>query len=465
MRLSRPNLPHTLVLISAIIVVVAALTWIIPGGQYERRQDQQGRELVEEGTFSLVARKPQGLFATLKAPLIGIRQTADIIGFILIIGGVFAIIHKSRVIDAAIVRVATRLRHRGMVVIPAGMVLFSLFGAVFGMSEEVIPFVPIFIPLALALGYDSIVGVCIPFLGAGLGFAGAMLNPFTIGIAQGISGLPLFSGMGYRILVWLVSTGAGIVMVMFYAAKVKRRPEASPVYALDKTRPRVAARGDPEVAGLNASHRLIVGLFFVAIIVMVLGVTKFHWFIPEIAAVFLGLGIATGIAARLSVNTIAESFVEGARDLVGAALVVGFARAILVLASDGHIVDTMMYAISKAISRLHPLLAAQLMYVAQTVLNFFVPSGSGKAALTMPIMAPLADLIGITRQTAVLAYQLGDGYTNMIIPTSGVTMAVLGMAKIPWERWARWLLPIEIVLFVLGLLLIVPPVLLRWGPF
>lgn len=465
MRLSRLKLPHTLVLISAIMVVVAALTWIIPGGQYDRRQDQQGRELVEEETFSLVARKPQGLFATLSAPLIGIRQTADIIGFILIIGGVFAIIHKSRVIDAAIVRVATRLRHRGMVIIPAGMVLFSLSGAVFGMSEEVIPFVPIFIPLALALGYDSIVGVCIPFLGAGLGFAGAVLNPFTIGIAQGISGLPLFSGMGYRILVWLVSTGGGIiVMVMVYAARVKRRPEASPVYALDKNRPRVAARGDPEVAGLNASHRLIVGLFSVAIIVMVLGVTRFHWFIPQIAAVFLGLGIATGIAAQLSVNTIAESFVEGARDLVGAALLVGFARPTLVLASDGHIVDTMMYAISKAISRLHPLLAAQLTYVAQTVLNFFVPSGSGKAALTMPIMAPLADLIGITRQTAVLAYQLGDGYTNMIIPTSGVTMAVF-MAKIPWEQWAGWLLPIEIVLFVLGLLLIVPPVLLRWGPF
>ncbi len=465
MRLSKFKLPHTLVLISAIMVVVAALTWIIPGGRYERRQDQDGREVVEEGTFSFVDRKPQGLFAVLKAPLIGIRQTADIIGFILIIGGVFAIIHKSRVIDAAIVRVAARLRHRGMVVIPAGMLLFSVFGAIFGMSEEVIPFVPIFIPLALALGYDSIVGVCIPFLGAGLGFAGAMLNPFTIGIAQGISGLPLFSGIGYRIFVWLVSTGVGTAMVMYYAAKVKRRPEASSVYALDRDRPRVVAEGDPEVATLTASHKLIIGLFGVAIIVMILGVMKFHWFIPEIAAVFLGLGIATGIAARLSVNTIAESFVAGARDLVGAALVVGFARAILVLASDGHIVDTMMYAISRAIAHLHPVLAAQLMYVAQTVLNFFVPSGSGKAALTMPIMAPLADLIGITRQTAVLAYQLGDGYTNMIIPTSGVTMAVLGMAKIPWEQWARWLLPIEIVLFVLGLLLVIPPVLFKWGPF
>jgi uncharacterized ion transporter superfamily protein YfcC len=165
------------------------------------------------------------------------------------------------------------------------------------------------------------------------------------------------------------------------------------------------------------------------------------------------------------VNDLAESFVAGARDLVGAALVVGFARAILVVASDGQIIDTMMFALSRAIARVHPVFAAQLMYVAQTVLNFFVPSGSGKAALTMPIMAPLADLIGITRQTAVLAYQLGDGYTNMIIPTSGVTMAVLGMAKIPWEQWARWLLPIEIALFVLGLLLVVPPVLFKWGPF
>ncbi|MCR4439472.1 MAG: TIGR00366 family protein [bacterium] len=465
MKLSQLKLPHTLVLISGIMLVVAALTWVIPGGRYQRHLDANGREIVEEGTFAFVARKPQGLFAALKAPLVGIRQTADIIGFILIIGGVFAIIQKTQVIDAAIARVATRLRHRGMIVIPTGMLLFSVFGALFGMSEEVIPFIPIFIPLAMALGYDSIVGVCIPFLGAGLGFAGAMLNPFTIGIAQGISGLPLFSGMGYRLIVWIVSTALGTGLVMLYAAKVKKRPETSPVYAIDQTRARVAGDSDAVAPRPSGRHRLVVALFILALLVMIVGVMKFQWFIPEIAAVFLGLGIATGLAARLSVNSIAESFVAGARDLVGAALVVGFARAILVLATDGQIVDTIMYALSSAISRLHPVLAAQLMYVAQTVLNFFVPSGSGKAALTMPIMAPLADLIGITRQTAVLAYQLGDGYTNMIIPTSGVTMAVLGMAKIPWEQWARWLLPIEVALFVLGLLLVIPPVLLGWGPF
>ncbi|MDZ7339311.1 MAG: TIGR00366 family protein [candidate division KSB1 bacterium] len=465
MNLTRLQLPHTLVLIGTIILVVAALTWVIPGGRYHRRIDENGREVVDGGTFAFVERKPQGLFAVLKAPLLGIRQTADIIGFILIIGGVFAIIQQTKVVDAAIARVAHRLRHRGMLVIPAGMLLFSLFGAVFGMSEEVIPFVPIFIPLALALGYDSIVGVCIPFLGAGLGFAGAMLNPFTIGIAQGISGLPLFSGMGYRILVWLLSTALGIALVMLHAARVRKKPESSPVYLLDQTREKIVASDDPAATQLTRRHKAIVVLFVLALVVMIVGVMRFRWFIPEIAAVFLGLGIATGIAARLSLNSIADSFVAGARDLVGAALVVGFARAILVVATDGQIVDTLMYALSNAIARLHPVFAAQLMYVAQTVLNFFVPSGSGKAALTMPIMAPLADLIGITRQTAVLAYQLGDGYTNMIIPTSGVTMAVLGMARIPWEQWARWLLPIEIALFVLGLLLVIPPVLLHWGPF
>ncbi len=465
MNLTQLRLPHTLVLIAAIIMVVALLTWVIPGGRYQRHLDAHGREVVVAGTFAFVEREPQGLFAVLRAPLVGIRHTADIIGFILIIGGVFGIIQRTRVVEATIASVAHRLRNRGMLVIPAGMLLFSLFGAVFGMSEEVIPFVPIFIPLALALGYDSIVGVCIPFLGAGLGFAGAMLNPFTIGIAQGISGLPLFSGMAYRIVVWLVSTAVGTALVMRYAARVKRHPELSPVYELDRAREEVAATGDPAGNRLSVRHKVILALFTLALLGMILGVMKFRWFIPEIAAVFLGLGIATGIVARLSLNSMAESFVAGARDLVGAALVVGFARAILVVATDGQIVDTIMYALSNAIARLHPVFGAQLMYVAQTVLNFFVPSGSGKAALTMPIMAPLADLIGITRQTAVLAYQLGDGYTNMIIPTSGVTMAVLGMAKIPWEQWAHWLLPIELALFMLGLLLVIPPVLLRWGPF
>jgi uncharacterized ion transporter superfamily protein YfcC len=268
--------------------------------------------------------------------------------------------------------------------------------------------------------------------------------------------------MIYRLIVWFLVTVTGTLMVMIYAAKIKKTPKLSPVYELDAKRKAAKTRTG---SGLDTRHRLILILFLFTICLMVFGVMKFQWFVGEIAALFLGLGILAGILAGLSVNRMAARFVAGAGDLVGAALVVGFARAILVLARDGMIIDTMMHSLSRSIARLHPILAAQFMFYIQTLLNFFVPSGSGKAALTMPIMAPLADLIGITRQTAVLAYQLGDGLTNMIIPTSGVTMGVLGMAKIPWHLWARWLLLIEVILLVLGMILMIPPVLMNWGPF
>ena len=463
MRLSQMKMPNALVLIFSIMVLSALMTWVVPAGSFDRTLNEDGREVVVDGTFHHVNAQPQGLFALLQAPLKGIQQTAEIIAFILLVGGVFAIIDKTQVIRAFIAHSADRMKTAGVWVIPGGMLLFSVFGAVFGMSEEVIPFVLIFIPMAIALGYDSIVGVAIPFLGAGFGFAGAMLNPFTIGIAQGIAGLPLFSGMGYRLIVWALVTTVGTALVMRYAARVKRCPESSPVFELDTDR-REAVAADRSLT-LNHRHRLILALFGATIVTMIIGVMKYHWFIAEIAGLFLGLGLASGLIARLDANTLADTFIAGVRDLVGAALVVGFARAILVLATDGLIIDTLLHSMARVISKLHPVISAQAMFIVQSILNFFVPSGSGKAALTMPIMAPLADLIGLSRQTAVLAYQLGDGLTNMIVPTSGVTMGVLAMAKMPWSTWAKWLWPIVLILTVLGCLLMIPPVLLGYGPF
>ncbi len=465
MQLTKLKLPHTLALIFSIMVFVAILTWIIPGGQYQRVTNKQGREVVDRDTFRYADSNPQGLFAVLQSPVKGIMETANIIGFILIVGGVFSIIQKTGAINASIRWVGKLLTGKEKIVIPVGMTLFSIFGAVFGMSEEVIPFVLIFIPLAMTLGYDSIIGVAIPFLGAGVGFAGAMLNPFTIGIAQGIAELPLFSGLMYRLIVWFVVTLIGILAVMRYAKKVKQAPEMSPVYELDKNRRLTYEKEAEGLGSFSRKHKIIMMIFLVGIGVMVFGVMRFQWFIKEIAALFLGMGIAVAIVSRLSVNTTADSFVDGARDLIGAALVVGFARAILVIASDGMIIDTIMYYLSGLISKFHPVFAAQMMFVMQTFINFFVPSGSGQAALTIPIMSPMADLVGVTRQTAVLAFQMGDGFTNMIIPTSGVTMGVLGMAKIPWQTWAKWLLPVEIIFFIIGLILLVPAVMIQWGPF
>ncbi len=459
------KLPHTLILIFGVMIVVAMFTWIIPGGEYERAINAQGREVVVDGTFEPTPGNPQGIFDLLQSPLQGLVETAHIIGFIFILGGVFNIIQRTEMIDAGILVISNALQGRESLIIPAGMILFALFGAIFGMSEEVIPFVLIFIPMAIALGYDSIIGVAIPFLGAGLGFAGAMLNPFTVGIAQGIAELPLFSGIVYRSIVWLIIVSIGIFLVMLYAKRIRKDPKKSPVWDLDQTRRDILNEEKQRDIKFTIRHRWILTAFIGAIVFMIHGVMRYQWFISEIAAIFLGLGIVVALISRLSANESANSFVRGAQDMIGAALVIGFARAILVLATQGQIIDTIMYHLSNTISGMPTIMAAQLMFIMQTFINFFVPSGSGQAALTMPIMAPLADLIGVSRQTAVLAFQMGDGFTNMIIPTSGVTMGVLGMARIPWETWAKWLLPIEIVLFITGLILLVPPVLFGWGPF
>jgi uncharacterized ion transporter superfamily protein YfcC len=319
------------------------------------------------------------------------------------------------------------------------------------------PFVLIFIPLALSLGYDSLVGTAIPFLGAAAGFAGATLNPFTVGIAQGIAELPLYSGLGYRILIWVISTASMVTFVMLYASKVRKDPKRSIVYELDQNRRQAFHLDHSQDAFVTTPQKLVIVVFVGTLILLVYGVLKYHWFITEIAGLFLGLGILSGVVGRLKLDEITESFKAGARDMMGVAFIIGIARALLVVANDGRVMDTLLYSMASVISRLHPVMAAQVMFVAHGIINFFVHSGSGQAALTMPVMAPLADVVGVSRQTAVLAFQFGDGWINPILPTSGVTMGVLGLAGISWDRWFRWMIPAQIFFFVLALLLLIPP--------
>ncbi len=330
------------------------------------------------------------------------------------------------------------------------------------MSEEVIPFILIFIPLAVKLGYDPITGVAIPFIGAGAGFAGAFLNPFTIGIAQDIAGLPLFSGLGYRFFCWVLITTTAIIYVMRYAEKVHKDPrsssmEAGPEIWQTQTEMEHQSTNDPE----NRAGRVL-GLFLVAMIILVFGVLKYQWYIQEIAALFLVTGFLAGWVARLASDDTIQAFIDGAKDLVGTALVIGLARGVLIIAEDGHIIAPILQGLTVMVDGLQPLFAGWIMFLSQSCLNFLVPSGSGQAVLTMPIMAPLGDLLGVSRQTVVLAYQFGDGFGNMIIPTSPVTMSVLMLAKIPWSRWAAWIIKLELSLFVLGLLLLIPPYFMNW---
>ncbi|MCX6169759.1 MAG: TIGR00366 family protein [Ignavibacteriales bacterium] len=450
---------NTLVMIFAVVALVALITWIVPGGEYSR-EIKDGKTLVVPNSFKYVEGNPQGIGALFMSPLTGFVKAAAIIGFLFIIGGAFSIIQKTGAIKVSVQRLAytfARKPHLEKYFIPITMIIFSTAGSIFASSEEALPFILIFIPLAWTMGYDSIVGTAIPFLGLAAGFAGATLNPFTVGIAQSIAELPLYSGLGYRVIIWLISTASMITFVMVYAKKVKAKPEISPMFSFDNERKKSMNLDNKVDATFTIQHKMVLLSFLVAMVILIVGILGFKWYITELGALFLALGIVAGFAGRLNLNQMTDAFKDGARDMVGVALIIGCARAILVIATDGKVIDTMLFSLSGLIVNLHPVVASQAMFVMQGVINFFVHSASGQAMLTMPVMSPLADVLGVSRQIAVLAFQFGEGWINPILPTSGVTMGVLGLAGIPWDKWFKWMLPVQLFFFILALLLLIPP--------
>ncbi len=457
------KIPHTFTIVFGLIVLAAVLTWVVPAGEYTRVVEG-GREVVVNDSFHRVDAAPQ-TWQIFSALFNGFVDKADIIIFILMVGGAFWILNNSHAIDVGVMAFLRRVQRLSRykliaklgvnnIIITLVMLLFSLFGAIFGMSEETIAFVVVFIPLAIQMGYDSIVGVCMCYVAAHVGFAGAMLNPFTIGIAQGIADLPLFSGLEYRFFCWVVLTIVGIAFVLWYAARVKAKPERSPVHKLDDYwRERASST---EQSALTVRHVLILILLLLTIVALVVGVLAWGWYIAEISALFLAMGILAGIIDRQSADDIAKLFLAGCKDILSAALVVGLASGIIFILRDGHIMDTLLYGLSRSLAHTGEVASLAVMYVFQTLLNIVMPSGSAKAALTMPIMTQFADLIGVSRQTTVLAFQFGDGFTNMLTPTSGVLIGVLGIARIPYGTWLKWAWRFILGLIVIGFLLMLP---------
>jgi uncharacterized ion transporter superfamily protein YfcC len=455
------KVPDTIGIILSIMVIFIILTWIIPAGEFDYRE-YRGRMAAVPGSYHTVDPAPQGLWALLMAPIRGFTGASQIIGFCFLVGGAFGIINRSGAINAGLFHVIERSRDRNRSrkwILAMIMVLFSLAGATFGMSESVLVFIMITIPLAIALGYDSITGISISFLAAGVGFAGALTNPFTIGIAQGIAEIELFSGWEYRLLIWLLFTSVAILFVLRYAAILEKDPARSPVFKLDRSRKDEILASEEEME-FNLRRKIILYLLFASLILLMIGSNIWKWYINEISGLFLALGVLTAFVYRLSLKETTSAFFNGARDMLMAAMVIALARGLLVIATDGKIIDTMLHAVANATGNLPRILSAEMMFLFQGVLNFFIPSGSGQAALTMPIMAPLSDLLGISRQTAVLCFQMGDGIFNMIIPTSGVTMGVLSISRIPYSVWVRWLVPLTVILTLMVFLLLIPPVLL-----
>ena len=439
------NVPNTYVIIAAIIALCAVLTWFVPGGQYVKADD---------GTLSYesVDAVPQ-TWQVLSAVYHGFVKQAGIIVFILVVGGAFWLLNATGAVEAGIQRFIVRIGKRDILVLVALTVLFSLAGAVFGMSEETIPFVGIVVPLVVSMGYDAFMGMLVVYVASNVGFSSAFLNPFTVGIAQGMADLPLFSGMGYRIFCWAFLTILMVVFVWFYAKRTRKEPAV------------ILSASEESVMPLTKRQSWILVVLLLTVVALIVGVTCWDWYMPEITGLFLGMGIVCGIIAGFSANMIADELIAGARDILSAALVVGFASGIIVILQDGKVVDSILHGMQEGLDGSSPAASLSAMYGIQALINFVIPSATAKAAITIPIMAPFADMVGVSRQAMVLAFQFGDGFTNMVTPTSGVLVAALAMARIPYAKWVKWVWKGVLVLLVLGLLLLLPTAWLSMAEF
>ena len=448
----RIRVPHTFVLLFALIVLAAIATHFIPSGEYDRIE-KEGRRLVDPASYHAVEASPADLADILLAYQRGLMEVGHIVFYIFLIGGAFGVVQSTGAVEAAIGSVVRACRGRGAIVLTLLMILFSLGGGSVGLAEETLPFIPALVVLARRLGYDDITGCAIALVGAGAGFSGAFLNPFTVGVGQGIAGLPLFSGMGYRMIVWTVVTAIALVYVLLYARGVRRAAGTLPREA-DRTQ-----------GPLSLRQKLVLLTLLATLLAVVVGAMKWHWGILELSGLFVALAVVGGLAGGLGANRTAERFLEGAMGIAAGALVVGLARGVLVIFDGAHVTDSILYAMSRGVQGLPAQAAIAGIYAVQVALSYLVPSGSGQAALSLPILAPLADLVGVTRQTSVLAYQFGDGFSNIFTPTSGYFMAALALADVPWTRWARFMWPLQCLWLAAGLVLLFIAHAIRWGPF
>lgn len=448
--------PHVYIILLSLIFVSAALTWLVPAGEYNRVQ-QAGREVVDASSYHTVEQSPVGLMGFLEVLHKGMMDTSNIIFFIFIVGGSFGVLQATEAITAALQRLARTMQNKGVVAIPVIMAAFGFAGAVIGMAEETLPFIPIIVSLMEGLGFDNITGAAVVLCGAGAGFASAFMNPFTIGIAQGIAGLPMFSGLMFRVIMFVCFEVMTIALVCVYARRVRSAPH---------TEPEKPAAGDANnMLPFTAREKTILAVFALTLAVLVFGVVKYGWYMTEISALFLAMSFITAAIGRLGVNGYAETLARSMAGITSGALIVGFAKGIPIVLQEGKIMDTMLHGAALVLDKLPASFTAFGMYVVQCLLNFLLPSGGGQAAVSMPIMSPLADMVGITRQTAVVAFQLGDGISNVFFPTSGYFMAGLALAGIPWQKWAKAVLPLILAQYALGLVFVLAAQTIRLGPW
>lgn len=457
----KPKSLNVYVLIFCLIVLSAVLTHFVPAGQFERAE-VDGRSIVQPETFQFIDGNPLGFLDIFSSVHGGMVQGANTIFFVLIVGGAFGILAATGALDAFIAMISRKMGNREKLIIPVLMLFFAAGGSLMGMSDETIVYVGVLVPLAIALGFDAITGFAIVIIGASVGFTSAVMNPFTVGIAQGIAELPTFSGLGFRLILFIVMYVAAVMYVYHYAGKVKKDPSLGFYGKYEHVNKEQLLNSHGK---MKTRHKWVMITFLFNFLILIYGVIQYGWYIPEIAGLFLLFGVIMGFIGKLSPSKIADNFIKGAGDLIGGALIIGLAQTILVIFNTTGIMDTILYYSANALDSFPAVLSAVGMFFFQLGLNFLVPSGSGQAALTMPILAPLSDMIGVTRQTAVLAYQFGDGISNIIFPTSGYFMAALAVAGIPWGKWIRWFFPFFLIQITIAVIALIIAQLIQFGPF
>ncbi len=449
--------PDTLIIVAIVVLIVAILSWVIPSGTYDyQEQDINGRirNVAIDGTYHIIDKSEVtttgflGFFASLYR---GCVSAADIIFVILCCCGTFGIMVKTGAFHSGIGVLLKKLGKKGLLLVPILMLIFGLGGSIFGMASEFYGFYPLIIGLGIAMGYDAMFGFAVIACGEFIGFMGATMNPYTVGIAQNIAGLELYSGTWYRAICFVVFQTIAIIYVLRYAKKIEKNPKLSVVYGEKSIHE--FSEGDLEAYSFSKADALVILDIIVTLIILMLGLMKWGWDYPELCGLFLIMSMVAAAVKKWSPNKWCAEFIDSAKTVVWGCMLTGVAKAIVIVMNDAMIMDTVIFNLSNLLKSAPNSISAALMLIVQTFINFFIPSGSGQAVATMPIMAQLSDIIGVSRQTAVLAFQFGDGLSNIFWPTADIVI-ICGLGGIKLEKWYKWFTPLFFMILLAQIIMV-----------
>lgn len=444
---------NPIVLIAAIVLLAAVMTYVIPAGEFERTLDEAtGYETFLLDSFHFIQQSPLPPFALFTSLTSGMQSAAQIIFFLLIVGGTFQVVEHTKALKLGLMNLIRFMRGKELALIPVCTLMFALTSATAACWEEYLAILPLVYVVCREAGFNSITAVSIVFAGAASGYAGGMTNAFTVGVAQTIAGLELFSGIEYRCVVFVVMVTISSVYIMLYAAHTRKHPEHDMMREIDAQYTTVQTTED---STMTARQKGALAIFVGGFAAVIIGVLRFGFYIDEMAAIFLIAALLIAVAYRMDANTFVDQFLQGASGMVWIGFLIGMCYAISAILQSGGILDTIIYFMGKSLSGLNAKICACAMFLLQDMLNILIPSGSGQAAVTMPFMAPLADVVGVSRQTAVLAFQMGDSFTNCIAPTSPEIIAALAICHVPYKKWVKFFLPLLAFWCVAACLLLV----------